>query len=152
MKKLISVFLCILSLISLFSFASAVEADQTIEYFADGSYVVTELEDAFPGISLLTSTATKSKKLTYYSASDEAQWYVKVTGTFTYGNGSAKCTSASVSAGSYVSNWRIASKSSSKSGNKATATATAEQLRLGQVLNTVTKSVTLTCSSTGNFS
>lgn len=152
MKKLLATFLSILSLISLLPSASAVHADPTIEYLSDGSYLVTELEDASPGISLLTSTATKSKKLTYYSASDVAQWYVKVTGTFTYGDGSAKCTSASVSAGSYSSNWRIASKSSSKSGNKATATATAERLVQGQALRSVTESVTLTCSSTGKFS
>lgn len=152
MKKILLVFACVLFFVSLLPSASAVQTDETREYLADGSYFVTELEDTSPGISLLASTATKSKKLTYYSASDVAQWYIKVTGTFTYGDGSAKCTSASVSAGTYVSNWRIASKSASKSGNRATATATVEQLVQGQALRSVTESVTLTCSSTGNFS
>lgn len=152
MKKLFSILLSILILTSLLSVASAAEAEPSVEYFPDGSYSVTVIEDESPGISLFSSSATKSKRRTHYSASGTAQWYVKVTGTFTYGDGSSKCTSASASAGVYVSAWRIVSKSSSKSGNKATATATAEQLAMGEALYTIDDTVTLTCSATGTFS
>lgn len=152
MKKILSLLFSALILSSFSLAASAVETDQVVEYLAEGSYFVTEIENESPGISLFSSSVTKSKTRTHYSASGSAQWYVKVTGTFTYGDDSSKCTSASVSARSYVSNWSISSKSSSKSGNKATATATADQLVQGQVLRSVTDSVTLTCSSTGVFS
>lgn len=152
MKKLFSILLSILILTSLLSVASAAEAEPSVEYFPDGSYSVTVIEDESPGISLFSSSATKSKRKTYYSASGTARWYVKVTGTFTYGDGSSKCTSASASAASYVSSWRIASKSSSKSGNKATATATADYIIEGETFYSMTESVTLTCSATGTFS
>lgn len=152
MKKLFSVLLSILILTSLLSVASAAEVEPSVEYFPDGSYSVTVIEDESPGISFFSSSATKSKKKTHYSSSGVAQWYVKVTGTFTYGDGSSECTSASVSAGSYVSIWSIESKSASKSGNKATANVTAEQTRAGDTFNIVTESVTLTCSATGTFS
>lgn len=152
MKKLFSVLLSILILTSLLSVASAAEVEPSVEYFPDGSYSVTVIEDESPGISFFSSSSTKSKTKIYYSSDDVALWYVKVTGTFTYGDGSSECTSASVSAGSYVSVWSIVSKSSSKSGNKAIANATADQTRAGDTVKTVTESVTLTCSATGTFS
>lgn len=79
-------------------------------------------------------------------------WYVKVTGTFTYGDGSAKCTKSTVTAASQNSDWKIASKYSSKSSNVASATATAKKYHLGVVIQTKSKTVTLTCSPTGTFS
>lgn len=151
MKKLLAVLLTTLLLTSLIPAASATEADATREYLPDGSYYVTVIEEEDSNPALRT-TATKSKTRTYYSASDVAQWYVKVTGTFTYGNGTAKCTSSSVSTKVYAPNWSIASKSASKSGNKAIATATANHSRLGEVLTSMTQTVTLTCSATGQFS
>ena len=73
---------------------------------------------------------------------------VKVTGTFTYGNGSSKCTSSSVTAESKSGAWKITSKSASKSGNKATA----KRYYGGSVAETKNKTVTLTCSPSGSFS
>ena len=152
MKKILSLTFSVLILSSFLLAALATETDRVVVYLDDGSYYVTEIEDESPLILRLSSSVTKSKTRTHYSASGSAQWYVKVTGTFTYGNGSSKCTSASVNAGSYVSGWSISNKSSSKSGSTATATATAKQIRLGEVINTITDSVTLTCSATGDFS
>lgn len=152
MKRIITALISVFMIATLSLFASATSPAQEIEYLEDGSFFVTMLENESSAHSLSSSTITQSKTKTYYSSSGVAQWYVKVTGTFTYGGGSSQCTSASVSAGSYVSNWSISSKSASKSGNKATATATAKQTRLGQAINTVTASVTLTCSSAGVFS
>lgn len=152
MKKMLFLFVSVFLFGALCPVASAADTSQIVEYLPDGSYYITVVEDESSGIALLSTSATKSKTRTYYSSSGSARWYVKVTGTFTYGDGTSKCTSASVTAESYVSNWRISSKSISKNGNTATATATAEQLLLGQVVNTITQSVTLTCSSTGEFS
>ncbi|MGN0408775.1 MAG: hypothetical protein ACI4E3_00005 [Candidatus Fimousia sp.] len=121
-------------------------------YFSDGSYIVTVMESIDDNINLLSTTVTKSKKATYYNKDGVAKWYIKVTGTFTYGNGTSKCTNSTVTAASQSTTWKISSKSASKSGNKAIATATAKQYQNNSIIQTITKSVTLTCSSTGKFS
>ncbi len=129
------------------------EAISAIEYLEDGSYFITLIEEAKSDISFFSSSATKSKTAIYFNSNNVPLWSVTVTGTFTYGNGTSKCTHSSVSATSYnTSIWRIASTSSSFSGNTATATATAKQYQSNQLLRTVTKKVTLTCSATGKFS
>ena len=157
---LMSTLLCISTLpISAASASPASQIDYTmptqttIEYLPDGSCFVTVIETQENSVSLLSTTTTKAKTSTYYGADGKSYWAVTVTGTFTYGNGTSKCTSSSVSAKSYDTNsWRIASKSASRSGNKATATASAKQYQSGKYLQTVSKTVTLTCSSTGKFS
>ena len=57
-----------------------------------------------------------------------------------------------VNAQSNNSYWKIKSKSSSKSGNKAIGTAKADNYFEGKVVLTQTKTVTLTCSATGKLS
>ena len=124
-------------------------------YFDDGSYLITVIEegdDALVSPASVSQTKTGSKTSTYYNSDNKALWYVKVTGTFSYGNGSSKCTSASVTAASNDSNWKISDKSASKSKNAATAEATAKRYVLNITVQTITKSVTLTCSSTGKLS
>ena len=143
----ISIFLTILILlINLIPTHAANEMEY--HYFSDGSYIVTVMESIDDNINLLSTTVTKSKKATYYNKDGVAKWYVKVTGTFTYGNGTFKCTNSTVTAASQSTTWKI----SSKSGNKAIATATAKQYQNNSIIQTITKSVTLTCSSTGKFS
>ncbi|MCD8147589.1 MAG: hypothetical protein LUD84_10005 [Clostridiales bacterium] len=151
--KLLSAIVVFFTVICLFPVSLASDISQEIEYQEDGSYFITVLEDDTPGISLLsTTTKTKSKTTTCYNADGTSRWSIKVTGTFTYGDGSAKCTASSVTAQSYDSHWTIVSKSASRSGNKAIATATANNIKIGTVQKTVSKSVTLTCSATGVFS
>lgn len=75
-----------------------------------------------------------------------------VTGTFNYNGSSATCTSSKVSTKIYNDAWKISSSSSSKSGNKATAKATGKEYFLGIAINSITRSVTLTCDGKGNVS
>lgn len=161
MKRIISLFLMSILLCintAPVSAASAqiayvVPSQAEVEYLPDGSYFISVIETDDSSVSFLSTTVTKSKTSTYYGASGTAYWSVTVTGTFTYGNGTSKCISSSVTAKSYDTDfWKIASKSASRSGNKATATASAKQYQSGKYLQTVSKTVTLTCSSTGNFS
>lgn len=115
-KKLMATFAILCVVVSLFPVGFAADTKQEIEYLEDGSYFITVLEDDTPGISLLsTTTKTKSKTKTYYNTDGTARWSLKVTGTFTYGDGSAKCTASSVTAQSYDSHWTIVSKSASHS-------------------------------------
>lgn len=147
----------VMTMFPMATFAQTDNIQSTIEYLDDGSYYETIITDeplTANDISLTatTQTVTKSKTTYFKNADGDTMWYVKVTGTFTYGNGSSKCTSSSVTAVSKNSDWKISSKSASKSANKATASATAKKYHLGVLIQTKSKTVTLTCSSTGTFS
>lgn len=121
-----------------------------ITYLADGSYYKTSLIDTTDHIRCSTKTGVKITG--YYNSNGKLLWQVSVTGTFNYNGSSSTCTKATVSAKSFVSNWKISNQSSSKSGNKATGTATAKAYYNGTLINTVKKSVILTCSSSGKLS
>lgn len=155
MKKLIMILTCLL----LFTICSPVYGAEQIEsseieYLDDGSYFETVITtESNSGMTTLSSKSVTKTKTSYYKNSNGTiLWYVKVTGTFTYGNGSSKCTSSSVTAESKSGAWKITSKSASKSGNKATAKATAKRYYGGSVAETKNKTVTLTCSPSGTFS
>ena len=155
MKKLIMILTCLL----LFTICSPVYGAEQIEsseieYLDDGSYFETVITtESNSGMTTLSSKSVTKTKTSYYKNSNGTiLWYGKVTGTFTYGNGSSKCTSSSVTAESKSGAWKITSKSASKSGNKATAKATAKRYYGGSVAETKNKTVTLTCSPSGNFS
>ena len=155
MKKLIMILTCLL----LFTICSPVYGAEQIEsseieYLDDGSYFETVITtESNSGMTTLSNKSVTKTKTSYYKNSNGTiLWYVKVTGTFTYGNGSSKCTSSSVTAESKSGAWKITSKSASKSGNKTTAKATAKRYYGGSVAETKNKTVTLTCSPSGNFS
>ncbi len=153
MKRVLAAVLSVLLLASLFPSAYAEEPDVQIEYFADGSYLETVITQETTGISPLATTTTKSKTSTYYSADDVALWYVRVTGTFTYNGSYASCSASSVSAQSYSSNWEIEKTGHAHYRNQASANATVNQVREnGSVVQTMYRTVTLTCSADGTFS
>ena len=79
-------------------------------------------------------------------------WSVTVTGTFTYTGRSSLCTSSSVSATSYTSDWKIIDKSSSYSRNQATGNGTASFYVGSTLITTTTLTVILTCDVDGNLS
>ena len=119
------------------------------EYLSDGSFYETI---TYVNNEMTRGSRTSSKITTFYNGDKKAMWYVKVTATFTYNGSTSKCTSATADAESYVNTWRIDRKSASRGGNSATATATAQRLVAGTVVETVTKSVTLSCDKNGNLS
>lgn len=97
-----------------------------------------------------TSTKVAKKTSTVKNKNGESLWYVTVEGTFTYTGSSSTCTKSVVSAGIYNTSWKIYSKSSSKSGNKASATATADLYAGGSYIDSMTEVVSLYCGSTGS--
>ncbi len=132
--------------INTFALENTVES-RTIEYLGDGIYVETTIES--PSISTYaTNTITKTKTNKYKDSKGNVLYTVSVTGTFTYTGTSSTCTSATVKASAPASTWSVISKSSSKSGNKATV----KQYYDGSVSQTKYPSVTLTCSATGKLS
>lgn len=150
MKKIIlflSLFciLCIPSQVNAYNY----ENISQIEYLEDGSYIETTI---FVSNDYARSQKTASKIARYNSSTGVQQWYVTVTGTFSYGNGSAKCISSSVKSGVYNNKWAISSKSASKSGATAIASATAKHSYDNTAYETKKLTVRLTCSSTGVLS
>jgi PDZ domain-containing secreted protein len=171
MKKSVSILVIIIAMLatSVPSFADThsvpgeAEVYQTVisgtTYMDDGSYYVTTVNESTPSnipgdmLRAASSTKTSTKRTTYYNSSDESMWYVQVTGTFTYNGTTSSCTSSTVSAAAQGSNWSIVSKSASKSGNQATGSATASRYNvLGIAVQTVSKTVIITCSKTGTVS
>lgn len=162
MKKIVSTALVLLSLFSLIFVP--VEASENggeanlgtivdIEYLDDGSYIVTYLDNGIINLSgdgTNATVVTKSKTKRFYNSAGETMWYVKVIGTFSYTGVSCTCTEVGHSAGAPGSTWTIISASSSRRGNAATATATARHSN-GTTYNDYTRSVTLRCSPTGEF-
>ena len=170
MKK----FICVLFLFSLICTTTvfAEEADLPgsneenqvvvdVEYVENGNYIETVIyDDEFADYSLVkgitplaSKTVTKSKAYNYKNAAGKVLWYVKVTGTFTYGNGSAKCTASTPSAASKDRSWKVSKATGSRSGNWCSATTTAKHyLSNGDLGKTIRETVKLTCSPTGVFS
>lgn len=151
-QRWFSALLCVLFLMGLVSTAMATDSSTEVVTLSDGSYIVSVISDVEDGISTAGYTITKAKTSTYYSSDDVAQWYVRVVGTFTYDNTTSKCIASAVGTHVYASGWKMSDATHSISGNKASATATAKYYVLWTVQNTITKTVTLTCSATGQLS
>lgn len=153
MKKILTSLLLMLLVLSPIE-VCGLETDATknvyYEYLEDGSYYEITIEEN--AMTRASGTKTGTKKAKYVDSSNVTVWQVSVTGTFTYNGSSATCTSASVAATSYSSNWKISSKSATKSGNKAIGKATAKYYYDGTLVTTTTKTVTLTCDKNGNLS
>ena len=154
MKKLISVFLALLMLLSfpMISYAGDSEIDEYenryVEYYKDGSYSVTTIEIS-PITTLATSTVKQTKTTSHYNSDNEKEWAITVTGTFNYTGSSATCTNSSVSYNIYDKNWKVTSAQASKSGRTATGEFTLKRYFLGVPIKTENKTLTLTCSNTG---
>lgn len=156
-RKVLGVMLCSIMLLSqaLLVSAAPVETKGDVlnvdrQYFDNGDYIETVISES--PIAAYSSSKSGSKSSTYYNASNEALWYVEVTGTFTYTGSSSKCTGASVSADSYKSTWRVSNRSSSYSGNTATGKATGKRYFGNAVVETINKTVNLSCSANGTLS
>lgn len=154
MKKIISIFLVTLVLCTIFVIPANADGIEnvTIEYLDNGDYIITYFDDEniYPDDGSKT-TVTKTKTSKYKNSAGQTMWYIKVQGTFTYNGGSSTCTKAAHQAAAPGSSWSIVSASHSKSGNHATATATARH-HLSTGYSDYTRSVTITCSPTGVIS
>lgn len=96
-------------------------------------------------------TKSGSKTTTCKSSSGQSLWSVTVNATFQYNGSQALCAYSSVSTQIYDSSWKISDKSSSRSANSATAKATGRRYSDTTLIQTIEKSVTLSCSKTGTL-
>ncbi len=152
MKKII-LFLLVIGMVFIPTNVLAMEEDKvvTVEYLKDGTIVETIIEES---TIVLYSTQSKSgtKTKNHKNASGKILYTIKVNGTFTYNGNTSTCTAASATATSSMSDWKVISKSASKSGNKAIAKATMKQYYDGSVIQTTYPSVTLSCDKNGKLS
>lgn len=155
MKRFVTLFLV---LIALFTFPFTALAndemdlsdntERSIEYFEDGSYIVTEFETSIIS-AFSTSTVSKTKYSNYYNSNNIKEWAVKLTATFNYTGSSATCTNATTSYTIYNGNWKVTTATSSKSGRKATGNFTIKKYSLGIPVKTINRTLTISCSNTG---
>ncbi len=148
----------LLTLIFLFSYNITVPANErsettVIETFEDGSYIESTVYEN-SGISFRSATQKKSghKTNTYKSSTGKTIWSVTVKGYFSYNGKGSSCLSSSVSTSCPNSHWKIANSSSNKSGATATASATAKKYLDGKYIQSVTRTVKLTCNKSGKLS
>lgn len=155
MKRYLSLFLVLAMLGGIFalpvSAVSAVEASETtVEYFEDGSYVVTTITEY--GRGARSSTTPGSKTAHYYDGKNEEQWAATINGDFSYDGYSATCTNAYTAYAIYNSAWKLKSASAERSGNQAIGYFVFKKYVLGIPVQTIERTVVLTCSPTGALS
>lgn len=175
MKKILSVFLCLATILS-FGFTVSAAPSQNVSltdevvldtyttYLEDGSYIVTEIAeevcDTVNGMNTRASAVSKtgSKTTSHYNSSDELLYSLKVTVTFEYTAGvSVTCVgqqyTTTVNANGYSFEDAVATRSNySTSKVSATASATAVKKVLFVVVDRIPISVTLYCDYNGKLS
>ena len=153
MKRLLSFGLAVLIMFGVFSCVS-LAADETIisvEQYSDGSYGITIIKAEFTPFAV-KGTTTKTKSYQHYNSDNTLAWKASITATFSYNGTTASCTSVSKSTSVYDSAWKCTSSSCSKSGATATGNFTFKRYVLLVPVQTVNKTLTLTCDKNGNVS
>lgn len=145
--KVIASLFCVVLLLSCLTFQVSAQTVRDVEYFDDGSYVVTELTVNIDNPFARTGKSG-SKTSTYYGSNNKAYFAVTLTGQFNYTYGSsAKATGASTSVTVYDSSASYVTKSATYSGATATGTGT---VKVNATSRTLT--VKITCDKYGNLS
>ena len=151
MKRILSLVVVTMIIISIIPIACLAQTDNSekiIMQYSDGSYI-TESVTEYAARASGTKTGTKTR--TYYSSNGTTLWKVVLTGSFSFTGTSSTCASSSCNATIYDSAWYVISKSSGKSGNTATASATIGERVLGVTVSRVPVELTLTCDANGNL-
>ena len=136
-----------------FAYADNTE-EQLIEYYPDGSYYIVTISShtSFTSFLQTRGTKTETKNGSHYNSNGSIAWKASITATFTYNGTSASCTDVSKSTTIYDSAWKCTSSSCSKSGATATGNFTFKRYVLLVPVQTVNKTLTLTCDKNGNVS
>lgn len=156
MKKVVSVLLIVMIMFSLNVPAFAVEnidnENTVIEYLEDGSCFITTITVVEENSTYATNTKTFTKTVSYKDEDGIVCWKATLTATFRYTGSSATCTESDVTYTVSNSKWKITSATASKSGNTATADITAKRYTLGIPVETLNRTITMTCSANGTIS
>lgn len=122
-----------------------------MEELFDGYYATVYVD--LQNFNARSSTKTASKTYKISSPSGEVVATYKLTASFSYPyNNTAKCTSASYNTTVNNSNWSFSNCSATKSGNQATGKFTINHSVLGITLDTIERTLTISCDKNGNIS
>lgn len=124
-------------------------AEPEVEYLPDGGYIETVISES---VSRASGTKTGTKVKRYVDSDGNEQWIIRLQGTFSYNGTSATCTSSTCYVTVYADNWNVVTKSASKNGPTASASATMERKVLGITVSKHSYELTLTCDKNGNLS
>lgn len=165
MKKIISIALVMAVIMSVCSFSASAQSEEivlneriistTTEYLDDGTIIEITVSESDNGVMPLADSYVKSGYKTYTCKNSDGTelWWFKLTGQYDVTTGvSAVCTHASYTYSILNDNWSLDTASTSKSGNKATGTATFKRKVLFITAETKDVSISLTCSNTGVLS
>ncbi len=154
MKKLIIIILSIFLISNSNNFVSAAKTKKTyiLRTFKDGSYIEEQIRGSSSRLFSPTSIRYGHKTSTYKSRSGKTILTITVSGTFTYNGMSSKCIKSTVSVHCQNSNWKVKRKSARKHGSTATASATAAKYTNKVAVQTIKRSVSLSCSKSGKLS
>ena len=97
-----------------------------------------------------TKTVEKSKYLRYYDQNGVLLWEATLTAEFAYSSKQVRCEDARLSFVSLDWDWTLVSRQTEKTGDTALGTISVKQTKLGVPLQTITRTLTLTCDSNGN--
>ena len=95
---------------------------------------------------------TASKTNTYKNASGDALWAVTITATFQYNGTNVGCLSAKATSQVYDKHWEVSGERVTVDGASATGYATGKLYSGSKLIQTITKSVTISCSKDGKIS
>lgn len=153
MKKFLSALIVTLMIFSVSMNVCAVADSTTIvECFDDGSYIETTIVLEEYVSTYATQVKKMQKSITYKDSDGIVCWSATLTATFRYTGSSATCTESDVTYTVSNSKWKITSATASKSGNTATADVTAKRYTLGIPVETLNRTITMTCSANGTIS
>ena len=155
MKKLFSLFLCIILCVVFQTTTYAADNSFTTitEVFPDGSYIESCVEeDNLAIVPFSTSTKSGTKTDSYKYGDGSILWSITVHGKFTYDGSTSKCIVSSISTTCPSSYWKLSNKSASKTNATAKASATAKRYLDNKVVQTLNRSVQLTCNKNGKLS
>ncbi len=126
------------------------ETDSIIEYFEDGSYMVTTIKQS-PTARSASYIKVGEKIVDLYDSKDNLQWTYKLIGRFDVVEGvSAVCIESTYSSQIYVNAWSLTTHNNYTSSNIAYGTATYKKKVLFVTTNTHDIEGSIGCDIYGN--
>lgn len=171
MKRIITIVLCFLITgISVLP-VSAVSVRDDAQYLEDGSYFIMRTDDGIKdeiGMSFFQrlfaflkklveifsgrKTVSKTGYISYFSKDGDLIWRAYLKADFIYTSKEARCTQSQFTADINDSDWSLGGYECDNSGNTASAVFTMNQTKLFVPLKSITKTMTLTCDTSGRVS
>ena len=150
MKRIIAFILTVLVLTGCFSCAVFATHEKviTVEFFEDGSYGVICVSNQ---LFLRAGSVSRTKSYSFYDNDHNLGWKASITASFNYNGTTASCTNVSKSTTIYDNAWECTASSCNKSGATATGNFTFKRYVTLIPVQTINKTLTLTCDPNGNI-